>query len=194
MGRKWTDRQFGKRLKAEREHRGWSQAEMAKMLSDNEIRVHPTTIAKIEAGDRSVRINEAFEIADLFGLSLDVLLGRATDLQSDLAYTLRGLLDTANQSAHQVWGISATLRERFTDVAALDFEGRETLQADGQRAFDALGEANTALTAVARFQLPAEASLRPIDPETARNRAAIEGLMREVLEEQVARNREGPRK
>ena len=40
---------------------------MAKMLADRGVQpMHPTTIAKIEAGDRSVRINEAVEIADLF--------------------------------------------------------------------------------------------------------------------------------
>jgi hypothetical protein len=38
--------------------------------------MHPTTVAKIEAGDRSVRINEAVGIADLFEVSLDSLLGR----------------------------------------------------------------------------------------------------------------------
>ena len=38
--------------------------------------MHATTIAKIEAGSRSVRINEAVGIADLFEVSLDTLLGR----------------------------------------------------------------------------------------------------------------------
>ena len=37
--------------------------------------MHPTTIAKIEAGTRSVRINEAVGIAELFEISLDTLVG-----------------------------------------------------------------------------------------------------------------------
>ena len=57
--RKWTDDYFSKRLRAEREQRGWSQADMAKRLSAKDIPMHWTTIAKIEAGDRSVRIVEA---------------------------------------------------------------------------------------------------------------------------------------
>ena len=74
---KWADDRFGKRVKAERERRGWSQAEMAKILSDKGLRpMHPTTVAKIEAGDRSVRINEAVGMADLFEVSMDSLLGR----------------------------------------------------------------------------------------------------------------------
>jgi hypothetical protein len=41
--------------------------------------MHATTIAKIEAASRSVRINEAVALADLFGVSLDWLLGREPD-------------------------------------------------------------------------------------------------------------------
>ena len=139
------------------------------MLSDNGISpMHPSVIAKIEAGTRSVRINEGFAIAELFGLSLDALLGRATDPQADQAYAVRSLLDSAHQSSYQVWGIAAALGERFQDVASLEFEGRESLQADGKRAFDALNEAIAALRSIALFALPGEeASLRPYDRETA---------------------------
>ena len=74
---KWSDRDFGKRVKAHRSDRGWTQPQMAKMLSDNGIYpMHSTTIAKIEAGERSVRINEAVGIAELFGVSLDSFVGR----------------------------------------------------------------------------------------------------------------------
>ena len=45
---------FRKRLRLERDEvRGWSQAELAKMLTARGIDMHPTTIAKIEAGDRA---------------------------------------------------------------------------------------------------------------------------------------------
>ena len=75
---KWVDKQFGQGLKKVREERHWTQPQMADMLSDKGIApMHSTTLAKIEAGTRSVRINEAVAIADLFGLSLDGLLGQA---------------------------------------------------------------------------------------------------------------------
>ena len=80
MGRKkWTEDYFSKRIRTERERREWSQADMAKMLSDKGIPMHWTTVAKIEKGDRSVRIDEAAGIADLFEVSLDVLLDRSRD-------------------------------------------------------------------------------------------------------------------
>ena len=75
--RKGTDDHFSKRVRTERELRKWTQAEMAKMLTAKGIQMHWTTIAKIEKGDRLVRIDEAAGIADLFETSVDVLLGRA---------------------------------------------------------------------------------------------------------------------
>lgn len=93
MGRKErTADYFRKRLRAERELKSWSQADMAKMLSDNGF--HATTIAKIEAGDRTVRIDEATAIADLLGLSLDALLGRK-GLEDDASHALSALTDEA---------------------------------------------------------------------------------------------------
>ena len=156
MGRKWTDAEFGKRVRAERELRGWSQAEMAKMLDANGIQpMHPTTIAKIEAGDRSVRINEAFGIADLFRLPIEVLVGRAPDRQSDQKYAVRALVTGADRSARQVRDAAGTLLKGLHDMAKFDFEGRASLEADGKRAVRALDEAYAALTAIAEYMPPA---------------------------------------
>jgi transcriptional regulator with XRE-family HTH domain len=129
---KWADKRFGERVKAERDHRGWSQAEMAKILSDRGIHpMHPTTVAKIEAGDRSVRINEAVGIADLFEVSLDSLLGRKPGAQRDeLQYLLRVLRDTARQSSQQVWSTMETLREQLEELPK-DFEHSDMLQRVG---------------------------------------------------------------
>jgi transcriptional regulator with XRE-family HTH domain len=63
--RKWTEDYFSKRLRAERERRKWTQTELADQLDAKGIPMHWTTIAKIEKGDRSVRIDEAAGIADL---------------------------------------------------------------------------------------------------------------------------------
>lgn len=72
MGRReQTANYFGKRVKAERERRGWSQSQMAKLLSDNKIpMIHASTIAKIELGSRPTSIDEAIGIADQCGSRL----------------------------------------------------------------------------------------------------------------------------
>jgi transcriptional regulator with XRE-family HTH domain len=161
MGKqKWTDDHFSKQLKAERERRGWTQAEVAKMLSDKDISMHWTTIAKIEKGDRSVRIDEAAGIADLFEVSVDSLLGRRVRQESDLAYTLRGLSDMARQSSQQIAGIANTLSERLVDLSLFEFEGREALKSEGDQAFYALRTALQALYRVSTFEAPSEVGQR----------------------------------
>ncbi|PVB14461.1 XRE family transcriptional regulator [Mycobacteroides abscessus] len=64
------------KVKAERLRREWSQADVAKKLSDNGIQTYPTTIAKIEAGVRAIKIDEAVALANLFDITLDTLTGR----------------------------------------------------------------------------------------------------------------------
>ena len=152
--RKWTEDHFAKRLRAEREHRGWSQAEMAKMLSDKGISMHWTTIAKIEKNDRSVRIDEAAGIADLFDTSVDALLGRKVRPGNDLAYILRAVLNTARQSAEQTAAIADALGDNLVDLDALEFNGREELENEVVRAQRDLLKAQAVLSNVAKFKLP----------------------------------------
>jgi transcriptional regulator with XRE-family HTH domain len=51
-----------------REERGWSQAELARRLSAIGFEMHQTTVAKLEAGKRPLRVAEAFALAQVFGL------------------------------------------------------------------------------------------------------------------------------
>jgi transcriptional regulator with XRE-family HTH domain len=179
MGRRQqTEDYFGKRVKAEREHRDWSQAQMAKLLSDNGIpMMHPTTIAKIEAGDRAVRIDEAAGIADLFGVSLDSLLGRRAGLEDDeLTYRLRALRDVAAKHLLEVGVIANAVSDRLTDVLQLEFAGREDVEAKGKRAVDALGDAQMALWEVSAYELADDTRARVRDD-----------LVRRGVSEQVGR-------
>jgi transcriptional regulator with XRE-family HTH domain len=51
-----------------REERGWSQAELARRLSAIGFEMHQTTVAKLEAGKRPLRVAEAFALAQVFAL------------------------------------------------------------------------------------------------------------------------------
>jgi transcriptional regulator with XRE-family HTH domain len=152
--KKWTEDYFSKRLKTERERRKWSQAEMAKMLRDNGIQpMHWTTVAKIEKGERSVRIDEAAGIADLFGISVDTLLGRRAKPKSDLVHTLTAVADTAYRSSAQIGEIITAVRDRITDVSAFEdnLPVRDTLIAGCERAYAALVAADGALVDTAQI-------------------------------------------
>jgi transcriptional regulator with XRE-family HTH domain len=168
MGRrKWTEDYFSKRVRTERERRGWSQADMAKMLTDKGIPMHWTTIAKIEKGDRSVRIDEAAGIADLFEVSLDVLLGRNRDEnRSGFVWMAAQLQSLARKSANDVDGLSETLADELPDMryyAELAKTGSgDELVRSTEMALSALSEARQALTVLAQVPIPAAVTIKRI--------------------------------
>jgi transcriptional regulator with XRE-family HTH domain len=146
MGRQsGVETSFRERMKRERQARDWSQADLAELLQGRGLEhIYSTTVAKIESGERAVRIDEATAIADLFEVSVDSLLGRNVERGSDLAYTLRFVLDVARRSAQQTAAIAD----------ALEFNGREQLENEVVRGQAALREAQVAFSNVAKFKLP----------------------------------------
>lgn len=70
-----TEYRFGRRVRTEREKRGWTQADLASRLSEFGLALHPSAIAKIELRDvdrpRAIRLDEAEVIARVFGLTVD---------------------------------------------------------------------------------------------------------------------------
>jgi transcriptional regulator with XRE-family HTH domain len=148
---------FSNRLKIERVNRDWSQATMAELLKERGIDLHPTALAKIEAKQRDVRIDEAAAIADLFDIPLDALLGRHVRRDTALDYVLRGVKHAARRSAQQIAGTLSELDDSLADVDTMGFDGREELEANLRRAKTALRKAQAALEDAARFVLPAQA-------------------------------------
>src|SRR5215207_6440360 len=94
---------------------------MAKMLVEQGVEpMHDTTIAKIEAGTRSVRINEAAGIADVLGIPLDALLGRGSsrDAETTLGWAaIHELRDTAQHQATTVRRMGIALSDELDGVA-----------------------------------------------------------------------------
>jgi transcriptional regulator with XRE-family HTH domain len=156
MGRKSAvETRFRERVKQERDRRDWSQADLSELLQGRGLEhIYPTTVAKIESGERAVRIDEATAIADLFEVSVDALLGRNVERGSDLAYTLRAVLNIARQSSQQTAAIADALGDSLVDLDALEFNGREELENEVVRAQRALREAQVAFSNVAKFKLP----------------------------------------
>jgi len=126
---KWADDRLGNRIKVERENRGWSQVDMANMLSDNGIQpMHPTTVAKIEAGTRSVRINEAVGIADLFEVSLDSLLDRKPRAKrSDVTRRLDALTQRVQELNSRVYTLDKQVNQMILELPE-DLDGAHDLK------------------------------------------------------------------
>lgn len=121
---------FRKRLKDERDRRGWSQEELAKRLGERGVAVHASTIAKIETDARAVRLDEAAAIADLFGLSLDTLLGRKA-VEDDQGHAMNVLAEEAQRLVSDLSQIRDRLDRAYRDLEAqFDFTSIEGLLTD----------------------------------------------------------------
>lgn len=147
MGKQsFVETQFRERVRRERERRDWSQAELAKLLQEKGIgSVYPTTVAKIEAGERAVRIDEATALADIFDVSVDALLGRSANFERDRLYAVQ---DAALQASAGVSAIATTLMNVFPELDGLEFDNRKAVTAAAHRALAALSQASDALMVV----------------------------------------------
>ena len=64
----------GRKVARMREQRGWSQSVLGEKLARHGFELHQTTIAKLEAGKRPIRVNEVVALADVFSVPvLDLL-------------------------------------------------------------------------------------------------------------------------
>jgi transcriptional regulator with XRE-family HTH domain len=116
-----------------RAERGWSQAELAKRLSEIGFEMHQTTVAKLEAGKRPLRVAETFALAQVFGLpplamfrmpvqgedyGMKYMRERLTDIDEYLEETEKHILATvdtlaktyAERSAERAWLADAMRR------------------------------------------------------------------------------------
>ena len=137
---------FRERVKRERIHHKWSQADLAKRLQRKGLeQVYASTVAKIESGDRAARINEATALADLFEVSVDALLGRMAQ-KNHARLAARVLLDAVGQASWQVDSIEATMRERLAELAVFEEKGWELgFRSACEVACDRLTDAGNAL-------------------------------------------------
>jgi hypothetical protein len=93
------------------------------MLTANGIdSMHPTTIAKIEAGDREVKLDEAEALADLYGMSLDTMMGKGLPDESSLTFALMNASSYAALSSRR----ATEARHTATDLDEIleDMENR----------------------------------------------------------------------
>ena len=137
------------------------------------------TIAKIEAGDRTVRIDEATAIADLFGLSLDALLGRK-GMEDDRSHALSVLADEAQAVVPELMAIRDRIWRAHQELSAhWDFESFDTdawswddLSLDHRRALLAWNSRDLAAShlSIAISSLTDVVALRSMTPEEVRNR------------------------
>ena len=122
-------RRFVNRVKAERKQRGWSQADLADRLVSAGLRAHPTTIAKIEAMDRTIRLDEAVVLASAFDLTLDEMIAsRSYDqraaLDAFISLASRSA-DDVNIVADQIWDATERLNAEPADLVKRSYDSND---------------------------------------------------------------------
>ena len=81
-----ADAAFGRRLRYMREEAGLTQQQLADVMRERGLKMHRSTIGKIEAGERVVSIGEAAQFAETLGIDLRQLLnvGQSRRVQAQL--------------------------------------------------------------------------------------------------------------
>lgn len=98
---------FGQNLTRYREQAGWSQVEFQRQLAKAGSDMHMTVIRRLEAGQRSPRLQEALTIAEIFQIPVEVLaLDQSANKQlatvTDRLAAMVGALDTLNEASDNV--------------------------------------------------------------------------------------------
>lgn len=128
---------------------------MVEMLKTRDIYVHKSTITKIEKGDRGIRLDMLWAFADIYGISVDALLGRS-GRSGDLAWAVSKLTANAQKAAADIESVSTRLRSEYDDVwAMMGRDSKAELLKIGGTALMRLSGARDALNALAnQFPLP----------------------------------------
>lgn len=71
------ERQFGATLRKVRREREISQASMAGQMAERGWPWHQSTIYRVESGRQALRIGEVLSLAELLGVDLNTLAGKA---------------------------------------------------------------------------------------------------------------------
>jgi transcriptional regulator with XRE-family HTH domain len=76
---------FGRRVREERQRRGWRLADLADAVAARGVTLHLTAYAKTESGEREPRLSEALAIAAALEVPLGALLTEAGELDDRIA-------------------------------------------------------------------------------------------------------------
>jgi transcriptional regulator with XRE-family HTH domain len=108
---------FGIRQREERQRLGWRQEDLARQVSERGWTADPSAFAKIEAGTRMVRLDEAVAIAETFGLLLSQMLAPSsqTELETELE-AVRAEVATASAESDEALRRAVHLRNREREL------------------------------------------------------------------------------
>lgn len=152
------------RVRAERERRGWSQVALATKLKAKGVRgILGSTVAKIESGDRKVKLDEVMALAEIFGISVDTLLGRKPGVASEIATVFDGLQQASGKAVLDIAAMHSLLQSWFSQLPEVEFDNRNKLESALGEASDALLRAQEKLYEIGQLETPQRFSRKSMD-------------------------------
>ena len=88
------ERHYGQTVRQWRIARGWSQEDLARLLAERGFDMHQTTVAKLEKGQRPLRLAEALCLADICGQPCGTVFATPPAQQQILRQQAQQALDT----------------------------------------------------------------------------------------------------
>lgn len=112
------EQNFRTHMKRLRDKSAMTQTELARQLRGKfGLPFHQQTIQRIESGERPVRVNEAYLIADLFGVSVDSMAQVGPSSDVELRWATERLRDESANVAAGLGDLRAQWEERVADWA-----------------------------------------------------------------------------
>lgn len=123
-----TDEKVGRQIQRLREAAGMSKTQLAALLSEaGQPQFHPTTITRVESGERSIRVAEALHIANALGVRFETLLPvdsvdslvRGAQVQSRM---IEGQLRSLSDDAEEILFAQHSLRDLLQRITPKDIQ------------------------------------------------------------------------
>lgn len=120
-----ADERFADNIREERERRGKSQAEIARLMRERGWSYHPQTVQRIEAGHRKVSVGEAEALARILHTTVDRLTwpGRAASSAGLMDMTIGRALGSWEQIAAGTTHLLYQLSQLATSVGEAERAG-----------------------------------------------------------------------
>jgi transcriptional regulator with XRE-family HTH domain len=116
---------FGRRLRGLREEAGLTQRQLADLMRARGFKMHQTTVAKVEAGERAVSVGEAVQFAGALGIDLTQMINVGQGRRVTAQLKVASLEHQADEYARRLHETQVLLDDTLARLEAARAELKE---------------------------------------------------------------------
>lgn len=109
---------FSENMKRRRDLLGMNQTELARRMKAAGYPFHQQTVQRVEAGERPIRLDEAYAVAEILGSSVDSMTRAYQSGFADVIHAVETLRRESANAYDGVMEITADWQEAFSEVYA----------------------------------------------------------------------------